>query len=155
MQVCPAVRPHLSYAGSGSGRGGLLRFGTIEPPGALLQFATYALLPHSCSLHNLLHLRSCHFLVLSRSVVKRCGQVVWSRGVVKRCGQEVWSRGLVERRGVVSGCRLVLHGTVVHLWFCVMAKTFKGSFQGECGPIQLFYECFWLTNTLSVDSTCR
>ena len=77
-QVCPAVRPHLSYAGSGSRRGGLLRFGTVEPPDAMLQFTTYTLLPHSCLLHNLLHLRSCHFLVLSRSVARRCGQGVLS-----------------------------------------------------------------------------
>ena len=81
-------------------------------------------------------------------MVKRCCQGVVSGGVV---------RDIVERRSVVSGCLVVvLHVTVVNPWlFCVMAETFKGSFQGECGPIQLFYECFWLTNTLSVDSTCR
>ena len=128
-QVCPAVRPHLSYAGSGSWRGGLLRFGTIEPPGALLQFATYALLPHSCLLHNLLHLRSCHFLVLSRSVVKRCGQEVWSRGV---------SRGVVEHRSVVSGCLvIVLHVTVVYAWFCVMAKPSRAHSKENAVP----YNC--------------
>ena len=94
-------------------------------------------------------------------MVKRCCQGVVSRGVVKGCGQGVVSGGvvrdIVECRNVVSGCLvIVLHVTVVYPWlFCVKAKTFKGSFQGECGPIQLFYECFWLTNTLSVDSTCR
>ena len=56
-------------------------------------------------------LRSCHFLVLSRSVVKRCGQGVLSRSVVKRCGQEMLSRGGVKgcgqgvwSRGGVRGC---------------------------------------------------
>jgi len=72
------------------------------------------------------------------------------------CFGEGVVRDIVECRSVVSGCLVVvLHVTVAYPWFCVSAETFKGSFQGECGPIQLFYKCFWLTNTLSVDSTCR
>ena len=69
-----------------------------------------------------------------------------SRGVVKGCGQGQVSGGvvgdIVNRRSVVSGCLvIVLHVTVVYPWlFYVMAKTFKGSFQGECGPIQGFIQ---------------
>ena len=88
-----------------AGKEGPLRFGTKKPPGALLQFATYALLPHSCLLHYLLYLCSGHFLVLSRGVVK---SRVLSRGAVKRCCQGVVSSGVVKWycQGVVSSGRL-------------------------------------------------
>lgn len=42
------------------------------------------------------HSTCCHFLVLSRGVVKGCCQGVLSRGVVKECCQQVLSRSVVS-----------------------------------------------------------